>query len=41
MFEFIASAIVPQLVNILKDLALAACVALLTWAFNKFQSQFI
>jgi hypothetical protein len=41
MFHFIASVIVPQFNNTLRDLALAACAALLTWAINKIQSQFI
>jgi hypothetical protein len=41
MFDFITSFAFPQLTNILRDLALAACAALLTWAINKVQSQFI
>jgi hypothetical protein len=41
MFHFIASVFVPHFTNTLKDLALAACAALLTWAINKVQSQFI
>jgi hypothetical protein len=41
MFHFIASVVFPQVTNILRDLALAACAALLTWAINKVQSQFI
>jgi hypothetical protein len=41
MFDFIASVVFPQVTNILRDLALAACAALLTWAINKFQTQFI
>ena len=40
MFHFIASIVVPQLTNTLRDLVLAACAALLTWAINKVQSQF-
>ena len=41
MFDFIASVVFPQVTNILRDLALAACAALLTWAINKVQAQFI
>lgn len=40
MFDFITSVIFPQVTNILRDLALAACAALLTWAINKVQTQF-
>jgi hypothetical protein len=40
MFEFITSVVLPQITNILRDLALAACAALLTWAINKVQAQF-
>jgi hypothetical protein len=40
MFDFITSVIIPQVTNILRNLALAACAALLTWAINKVQTQF-
>jgi hypothetical protein len=40
MFDFITSVIIPQVTNILRDLALAVCAALLTWAINKVQTQF-
>jgi hypothetical protein len=40
MFEFLTSIVLPQVTNILRDLALAACAALLTWTINKVQSQF-
>jgi hypothetical protein len=40
MFDFITSVIFPQVTSILRDLALAACAALLTWAINKVQTQF-
>jgi hypothetical protein len=40
MFDFITSVLIPQVTNILRDLALAACAALLTWAINKVQTQF-
>lgn len=40
MFDFITSVIIPQVTNILRNLVLAACAALLTWAINKAQTQF-
>ena len=35
MFEFITSVVFPQVTNILRDLVLAACAALLAYAVNK------